>query len=106
MKRLRLVLFFALVLSAISYAIDSTSTYGELSADTVVSDPLLAPNQGKVLIEKYIYLDETKTVYLQSDGRFFPYNKVGPAAVVIRVDGNNASNESIIDFRSNSAAQH
>ena len=100
MKKLIVMIIVIAALNITLYAIDSTSIYAELSTDTIVSRPLLAPYSGTVLIERNINLPIKAQVLFQSDGRIFPYNKLGPAGILIRVDGMDISNESKIDFRS------
>lgn len=71
---------------------DPASTYRRMSGNVRVTQ------NGQVLLTADITLDRTQTVYLQSDGRFYPSHGRTQAAMYLTVDGRLTGNHSLIDW--------
>lgn len=84
-------------------AIESSSRYLELGQDYLVTSNSFT---GQVVLQTTLTLTTGTYIFLESDGRFFPYQQNGLATVEIRVNGQGVSNASILDFRVATPVQH
>lgn len=103
MKRFIRFLSLAATFVVSSHAIDSNSSYTQLSSDYLVTDNTMT---GQVVLQQTLTLTAWTQVFFEADGRFFPHLSYGLATMEIRKDGSRISNASILDFRTIHPMQH
>jgi hypothetical protein len=71
----------------------TNSRYSQLTSDVKVTEGSVVP-----LLSATIHVVSPTWIYVQSDGRYFP-NGAALASADIRIDGQKASNDGVIDWR-------
>lgn len=94
MKTIRLIFFFAVLLSTRMLAADSISFFSKTDKDIIIDK-----TKPFAIITKVIKLDKTQNVLVVADGSFMPHTKNGKAQIFIEINkSSDASNKSIIDW--------
>ena len=86
-----------------AHAIDGSSRYIQLNSDVLITSN---SSTGQTVLQTSITLSSGKWVFVNSDGRFFPFQQNGVATMEVRVGGTRISNASILDFRVSAPVQH